>query len=803
MRKKKKGSSLVLVLVIFLMLITVGTAIVSTTSVVYKNQINESKRAQNLYSSESGLDVTYNVIAKTIETAISLSNKAVNELLYKNYNLIEVEREAVKNGTELKFPVKIGDNSKSRIIKSDLTLNREELKKVEDEIFQTAFCLIMKDNITKCITNGEYLKSITSFTEYFIKSEMSVNGSKINEPEKIFSKIKYENDISPNIIAEIIGEMPNLDDEDKEIELDITSQFYSGIEDDENKNITRKNTVDTELTAQPGKQERVINLKYKITVPVYNPTNTTKKVQIIKRPVFDNSFAIDGNLYLSGSQIDIEGNLYVKGSDIKETDVNGLDQNVFNKYKNGIIIESNGNSIQDSTNVNIEGNIVTTKSISMRDYTNLIMNGDIYASNLHLGKYTNEANASNNIGTDITINRNVSVNKKANVYLSNDLSIYADNSTVNLNSFYGLNDITDNSSGQDRSSSSIIINSRDNVNLYVKEKVYILGTAYINTDNKYQTGESVAVKGNYLAYTTSLEGQEIGDSNTNYENVEFQYDRPLQLISKINGADVNVISKAQYFEDYSKIEENKERLNLVSVSLPSDTYSIGAYINGNTIKGSSGKLADTMLNIIKTEKDKFAKKVYGFGIIGADFDNPPTSVETGLRSVTTELLLENLPNVYNEMIAPNDYRVVFNKEKNKNVVLVGNDSNVRIDELKSDTNNIVIDLSNNNEAKFTGLIMTNGNVEIYGQLEVRGSIIAAGNLVCNSDNKKKKFIYDSKVVKEIIAIYYDKLYKEGSNDTVIVKPTDEYTETVEIEYDSSKQHNVKDYIKQSLWSIKK
>lgn len=81
MRKKKKGSSLVLVLVIFLMLITVGTAIVSTTSVVYKNQINESKRAQNLYSSESGLDVTYNVIAKTIETAISLSNKAVNELL--------------------------------------------------------------------------------------------------------------------------------------------------------------------------------------------------------------------------------------------------------------------------------------------------------------------------------------------------------------------------------------------------------------------------------------------------------------------------------------------------------------------------------------------------------------------------------------------------------------------------------------------------------------------------------------------------------------------------------------------------
>lgn len=784
------------------MLITVGTAVVSATSIGYKNQINESKRAQNLYSSESGLDVTYNVIAKTIESAINLSNEAVNELLYETYKLIESEREAVKNGSNLKFPTNVGDNSKSRIIKDDLTLNREELKKVENEIFQSAFCLIMKDNIIKCITNGEYLKSITSFTEYFIKNVVNVTEIKINEPEKIFTKIHYENNIEPNITATIVGGIPSLDDKDKEIELDITSQFYSGIEK-EDKSTVRDYTTNSEMESQPGKQERVINLKYKITVPVYNPTNTTKKVQIIKRPVFDNSFAIDGNLYLSGSQVDIEGDLYVKGTDIKQSEINGLDQNVFDKYKNGIIIETNGTSTQDSTNVNIEGNVVTTKSISMRDYTNLTMNGDIYASNLHLGKYTNEANASNNIGTNIAINKNVSSNKKANLYLSNDLSIYADHSTVSLNRFYGLNDITDNSLGKDRSSSSIIVNSRDDVNLNIKDKAYILGTAYINTDNKYQTGESIAVKGNYLAYTTSLEGEKIGETNNDYENIEFQYDKPLQLVSKINGADVNIISKAQYFEDYAKNEENKAKLNLVSVSLPNDTYSIGAYINGNTIKGSSGNLADTMLNTIKSEKDKFAKKVYGFGIASADFDNPPTSIETGLKSVTTELLLGNLPNIYNEMIAPNDYRVVFNKEKNKNVILVGNNSKVKVDELKSDINNIVIDLSKNNEAKFTGLIMTNGSVEVYGELQIRGSIIAAGNLVCNNDNAIKKFIYDSKVVKEIIAIYYEQLYKEGSNDTVIVKPTDEYTETVEIEYDSSKQHNVKDYIKQSLWNIKK
>ena len=52
MKKKKKGSSLVLVVSVFFLLITFGTAIVSATSMSYRNQITESKRVQNLYESE-------------------------------------------------------------------------------------------------------------------------------------------------------------------------------------------------------------------------------------------------------------------------------------------------------------------------------------------------------------------------------------------------------------------------------------------------------------------------------------------------------------------------------------------------------------------------------------------------------------------------------------------------------------------------------------------------------------------------------------------------------------------------------
>ena len=81
MRKKKKGSTLVFVIAIFFMLITFGTAILTATTIGYRNQITENKRTQNLYESEAGIDVTYNIIGKAIEAAIFASNMAVETTL--------------------------------------------------------------------------------------------------------------------------------------------------------------------------------------------------------------------------------------------------------------------------------------------------------------------------------------------------------------------------------------------------------------------------------------------------------------------------------------------------------------------------------------------------------------------------------------------------------------------------------------------------------------------------------------------------------------------------------------------------
>ncbi|NSA17301.1 flagellar basal body-associated protein FliL [Clostridium saccharobutylicum] len=69
MKRKKDGASLIIVIIIFMFISTVSIAMLSMIIGNYKARIAESKRAENLYASDSGLDVTYNVIGKNFDAA--------------------------------------------------------------------------------------------------------------------------------------------------------------------------------------------------------------------------------------------------------------------------------------------------------------------------------------------------------------------------------------------------------------------------------------------------------------------------------------------------------------------------------------------------------------------------------------------------------------------------------------------------------------------------------------------------------------------------------------------------------------
>jgi len=65
MKRKKRGAALIVVIIVFMFVFTVSMAMLSMVASNYKARVAESKRVENLYASDSGLDVAYNIIGKT------------------------------------------------------------------------------------------------------------------------------------------------------------------------------------------------------------------------------------------------------------------------------------------------------------------------------------------------------------------------------------------------------------------------------------------------------------------------------------------------------------------------------------------------------------------------------------------------------------------------------------------------------------------------------------------------------------------------------------------------------------------
>jgi len=202
---------------------------------------------------------------------------------------------------------------------------------------------------------------------------------------------------------------------------------------------------------------------------------------------------------------------------------------------------------------------------------------------------------------------------KAEIYLANDLVIGASDVKINIKNLYGFNDLNiaapTNNGQVVRGSSSIIINSmkwpNNKGNLTVSDSAYLMGSAYIKTHREpYQTGESVALKGNYKAYAK--------DFNGNYKDSQYEYLDPLVLITKdAQGQPLNVVDKAEHFVDYSNSSD--ESIRAKGISLPQRTYTAGAYISGGKAHGNSVNLNEKELDAVKHMRESFVQAVYYMG----------------------------------------------------------------------------------------------------------------------------------------------------------------------------------------------
>lgn len=664
MKKKKRGSTMVMVVITMAIIFLVGTTVLGFTLSTYKRKVNESKRMQNLYEADSGLDVVENIIVKASQEAIKYADTKVKEGFAQNTIIATADK------TE---------------------------KEVANELFKSSFYSFLTDN--KVQVDGSNIDLLL-----YLVSELQTIDSV--EENRIVTKSAIDASLGKDYIIEIPEDgykMENNATGDKWINIDVNSNF--------------------ETQGSEFKQRRTVSVNFKVKAPEYN-----SEINIVDiYPVFDGkSITVDGNMKVeggTGSNLDITGDVWVKGVGENLTGENFT----FDKYAGGIYLNNTG--------FDITGNVYTANTLHLENDIKGTsgavsagkVDGEVFAKNVYVGKGSYSGGSTNN---KINFNKDVTVN--------NDLAINSTNSVINLNNnFYGINDKTTevDSAGKALNSSSIIVNEVSNPSkLKIEKDAYIMGVAYLNaTDkdgNKYQTGESIAIKGNYLAYT-DVDGI-LGDDS----KATLKYYSPLQLLESIDGKS-DIQTKSNYFAKYFQNSKSKYEFDYGGVEIIGDVKSVGASFkdkDGTTLK--AGTPIETS-GIITKEREEYARNVFAMG----DTTGIEGSViniyngQTVLKTVANQIDFEKLEEVKGEN---------FNTDKGL-LVLKGKNEEINIKDGKLNG----VDVNK-------GLIISNSDIVIEGDFNFIGTIITSGNITFTGTGNRV-INYSPQVVREVIASNYDKI----------------------------------------------
>lgn len=847
MKRKKDGASLIIVIIIFMFISTVSIAMLSMIIGNYKARIAESKRAENLYASDSGLDVTYNVIGKTFDAATKYgyyevqalksqegNPKSPNDETYRaieedvkelNKDIYNLQHE--NDSKQDKDKRKQSDIDKDIVKKRDLI---EEDKQVEEILLNEEFKRAFKNFImrTSNVKDEENIpekllqdsieghKYVSSITDNDIN-----NINALVDAEKIIKfGIQSENNESPapklsvnTIDLKNLSEGSNetkgiskLDGhhEDKSFQIcgqqyydiAVTSDFYS------KKDVNGIEYDSTKSSEKPS-NERKLQAKYKMSVPNYkdiysqNSTGDLKDYLALK----DRALTIGGDMNITNADnLNVNGNIFVEG---KEPTIK-LDNSdrTYEKYHGGI-------TIFNSKLVNFSKDVITRNTFNIQDEVNATIHGNLYGRNLYVG---NISDGDHGFAKNSTLDLSDGTGQ---VVLDNDLSLKANNSTVNMKDFYGINDknITykdlegkgftsdEQNANKVKSSSSIIINGNDDkTSVNISDSVYIMGTAHIDTDKDkqnsgYQTGESGAVKKNYIAYSVPLNELE-----------KFKYYNPLQLLDESN-----VFNKAKHFADYwsgKDVESggikwpgykrgnfDKDKIHSVGAIVYKEDKKPARVIMPNYEQSLEENNGDE--NNVYNKRVEFAKKVYEFGQCATidDYTN------TRLTTFNSLMNLDKLPNEYvlKDQVNKGEY-AIFNKKdeiKDKTKKIIINQYDGDKDEINDEGDDTIEINVAKKDGKYSlnAVIATDGDVSIESGITFNGSIIAKGDLNINKDSVNVN--YDSDVIDRVQAKNID-TFKAVFGESIIdsaINSNNTNTESANCNYD------LNNFLENKLWKI--
>ncbi|MGH4052609.1 MAG: hypothetical protein ACREVX_14975 [Clostridium sp.] len=465
-------------------------------------------------------------------------------------------------------------------------------------------------------------------------------------------------------------------------------------------------------------------------------------------PVWKNAISIDGDMHIN-SNLTVNGNVFVKGT----PPVVAMEK-VYTKYNGGISI---GSDDTQSITANFNGDVVTSNSFNISGQNKTVnVDSNVYAGNVYIGK-SNSLIDTDTSNCDLNV-KNTSVSKGM-VYTSNDLSLNATKSHIDIDKYYGINAIDKVRTVDEdyNSSSGIIVNTNDigtPDGSWIKlGDAIINGTAYINTSTPYQTGESVAIKGNYRVYTVPIP-KSIG---TLYDEnkVDFAYNSPLQIVNNFKGTNevLKAKDKAEYFRKVDTL--NLMAFNKSGIFIKNLIYSVGVAISDGSTLSKSFDISKT--NVISSKQNDFARVVYEMGVKteALDVDYLQGIVNKTVFDKNAKLPQVTLDGVDDSNVIDNANSEVEVRTKSKNVVLLGNNSTYVPDPVKDE----VVNLSTMNGDPH-GIIITSGNVTLSGTINFSGTIIAGGNVITLNDGTKT-LTYDDNYVLKTIAINYTNTYSKA------------------------------------------
>ncbi|EOU1920850.1 hypothetical protein DMN35_10470, partial [Clostridium perfringens] len=595
--KKRKGATLAYVIVVLAIIAVIGTAIVSLSLTNYKAMIVHGKKTQNLYMSESGLDKVQKALDILTAKAITYGNDAVA----KEDTSLSAEED-----------LKSGDNKTEDGYKK-ISSEKEES---QNKIFKKAY----KEYIIKQLNpNSEVSKNEKVFLLQHNKVKFNNNLIKMAEEDKNKEKNEEGN-----------YDITLIDINNKKVSngssLSGSLNFKTISDNDKNEEISLRLDSKFNVKESDGdKNYKDVSLTFNIEVPDYNGAYKIEEFPLYN--VCSNGLVVGENLNVgTGSTLNVDGGIFVSANVVKEKKFT-IGSMVNKKEGEGVVINGgtlsvNNGSLVSKNDIRLggEGSNLKVGCETENNKSNLNLNDESKKShsnlNNNLGVYTGNLGINGNkIGFDKDVSKGNIISNYP-VYAMNDLILNGEKSSINLNGgFYGINSnrSQDELTGKINNSSAIIVNTDDigsGSSINIGQEAIIMGTAYINTTPEaYQTGESVSVKGNYIAYTV--------DNG----NVEFKYYNPLQL-AKLDSVD----EKAKYFKD--NIKNAKGNIHLDGISLPDNTTSIGATISNNEVKlNNKNATLDNITDISINQVEKYEKAINYIGSLINTKNNDNSEIE--------------------------------------------------------------------------------------------------------------------------------------------------------------------------------